>query len=128
MKWIGSIAPARGAIRKGHTAMKKLILLIVLFPSLSFAATASWDAVTDPELQGYRLYRAPGPCANPGAFATIETYGVVTTGAVTNPATNGTYCHRLTAFNAAGESPFSNMVEYKYVVVPPVAPQNLSVK
>lgn len=108
--------------------MRILVLLALLIPSVSFAATASWDAVSDPELQGYRLYRAPGTCANPGAFATVQTYGVVTSGAIQNPSANGTYCHRLTAFNAAGESPFSNTAEFKYVVVPPVAPQNLTVK
>lgn len=91
------------------------------------AATASWTAVSDPELQGYKLYRAPGTCATPGAFAAVQTYGLVTSGAIPNPATNGTYCHRLTAFNPAGESPFSNMTEFKYVVVPPAAPQGLTV-
>lgn len=108
--------------------MRILVLLALLLPSVSFAATASWDAVSDPELQGYRLYRAPGSCTNPGAFATVQTYGTVTSGAIPNPSANGTYCHRLTAFNAAGESPFSNTAEFKYVVNPPPAPANLSVK
>lgn len=107
--------------------MRTLLLVCLLgIPSLSFAATASWDVT--PDAEGYRLYRAPGTCATPGAFTTIQTYGLVTSGAVPNPAANGTYCHRLTAFNTVGESPFSNTVEFKYVVVPPVAPQNLSVK
>lgn len=105
-----------------------LALLAVLVPSISIAATASWDAVADPELQGYNLYRAPGACATPGAFAKVQSYGLVTSGAVPNPIANGTYCHKLTAFNAAGESIFSNAVELKYIVVPPSAPQNLSVK
>lgn len=108
----------------------RILLLVVLSLSISvsvWAATASWDAVVDPELQGYRLYRAPGVCANPGAFATLQTYGLVTSGAVPNPTVNGTYCHRLTAFNAAGESPFSNTVELKYVVNPPLAPRNFTV-
>lgn len=91
------------------------------------AATASWTAVSDPELQGYKLYRAPGACSNPGAFATIQTYGLVTSGPVPNPTANGIYCHRLTAFNAAGESPFSNTAELKYVTNPPLAPQGLTV-
>jgi hypothetical protein len=102
-------------------------LVVTLWASVSLAATASWDAVIDPDLQGYRLYRAPGTCATPGAFAAVNTYGVVTTGPVTNPAENGTYCHRLTAFNTAGESPFSNSVELKYVVNPPSAPTGLTV-
>lgn len=105
-----------------------LVLLALLLPSVSWATTASWEAVVDPDLQGYKLYRAPGTCDNPGAFAMVNTYGVVTTGTVANPATNGTYCHKMTAFNPAGESIFSNTVEYKYIVNPPPAPQNLSVK
>lgn len=103
------------------------MLLMLLWGSTAFAATASWDAVVDPELTGYRLYRAPGPCSNPGAFAIVNTYGVVTTGPVANPTVNGTYCHRLTAYNPAGESLFSNTVELKYVVNPPPAPRNFSV-
>ena len=104
------------------------LMLWCLMPSLGWATTASWDAVSDPELQGYKLYRAPGPCTNPGPFATVNIYGLVTSGPVTNPTTNGVYCHRLTAFNPAGESPFSNTVELKYVINPPLAPQNLTVK
>lgn len=105
-----------------------LVFVALGIPITSYAATASWDAVVDSELQGYNLYRAPGTCATPGAFAKVQTYGVVTSGAVPNPSTNGLYCHKMTAFNQAGESVFSNTVEFKYVVVPPAAPQNLSVK
>ena len=97
-------------------------------PSVGLAATASWDAVVDPDLQGYNLYRAPGTCATPGAFAKVQSYGLVATGPIPNPSANGTYCHKITAFNPAGESLFSNTVELKYVVVPPTAPQNLIVK
>lgn len=109
--------------------MKYLVIILLSFlPAMGWAATASWTTVVDPELQGYKLYRAPGTCTDPGAFAIVQTYGIVTSGVVPNPASNGTYCHRLTAFNPAGESPFSNTVEFKYVVNPPVAPQNLTVK
>lgn len=108
---------------------RSIILAVTLFvPTLGLAATASWDAVADPDLQGYNLYRAPGVCASPGAFAKVQTYGVVTSGAIPNPSANGDYCHRITAFNQAGESVFSNTAGFKYVVNPPVAPQNLSVK
>lgn len=104
-----------------------LLLVCVGVYSPGFAATATWDAV--PDAEGYKLYRAPGTCANPGAFATVNTYGLVTTGAITNPPANGTYCHKLTAFNSVGESPFSNTVEFKYTVTgPTAAPQNFGVK
>lgn len=94
--------------------------------SPSWAATATWTESADAD--GYRLYRAPGTCATPGAFAKVNTYGLVTTGPVANPTANGIYCHKITAFNPAGESLFSNTVEFKYVVNPPPAPANLSVK
>lgn len=105
-----------------------LVLILILGSLPAFAATATWDAVVDADLQGYNLYRAPGACATPGAFAKVQTYGTVTTGPIPNPSTNGTYCHKITAFNPAGESIFSNTAEFKYVVNPPVAPQNLAVK
>ena len=109
--------------------MKHLVLLLALLvPNVVFAATASWDPVVDPDLQGYNLYRALGTCATPGAFAKVSTYGLVTSGAVPNPTVNGSYCHKLTAFSAAGESVFSNTSEFKYVLFPPAAPQNFSVK
>lgn len=104
-----------------------LLWIGVMVASVAYGATASWEPVTDPSVKGYRLYRAPGACDNPGAFATVNTYGVVSTGPVAVPVTNGTYCHRLTAFNDAGESPFSNTVEFQYVVNPPPAPRGLSV-
>lgn len=110
--------------------MKSVMLAGVLLMASSpvWAATASWDAVVDPDLQGYKLYRAPGLCTNPGVFVAVQTYGVVTSGAIPNPTANGPYCYKLTAFSAAGESLFSNAVEYKSVVIPPAAPHNLSVK
>lgn len=110
-----------------HLGWCVVIIAALAVASPSWAATATWDAVADAE--GYKLYRALGTCANPGAFATVNTYGLVTTGAITNPPANGTYCHKLTAFNSVGESPFSNTVEFKYTVLPPTAaPQNLGVK
>lgn len=69
---------------KGDWKMRSLnrsVLVMALCLSLAativgignaFAATASWTAVSDPELQGYKLYRAPGTCAAPGAFATVQ--------------------------------------------------------
>lgn len=95
-----------------------LLVFLLLFPSISAAATASWDAVADSELQGYKLYRAPGSCDNHGYFEFVNLYGVTTSGPVTDPSDSGTYCHYLTAFNAGGESTISNLVEFVYTVVP----------
>lgn len=100
---------------------------VLLVASIGFAATASWIAVVGADVQGYNLYRAPGACAAPGEFIKVQSYGLVTTGSVPNPTTNGIYCHKLTAFNQAGESPFSNAVEFRYVVHPPRPPQNLTI-
>lgn len=103
-----------------------VIIAVLAAVSPSWAITATWTESADAD--GYRLYRAPGSCVTPGTFAIIETYGVVTTGIVPNPATNGTYCYKLTAYNFTGESPFSNTVQLRSVTNPPLAPQNFGVK
>ena len=98
-------------------AIVAFALTLFLWPSVGFAATASWRA--SPDAQGYKLYRAEGSCAAPGWFTYTAQYGQVTSGPIPDPTVGGPHCHFITASNDAGESPVSNYAEFSYTVTPP---------
>jgi hypothetical protein len=117
-------------LKFGRTLL--LILIAICAPALAEAATVnlSADPNSEPDWAGDNLYRATGPCANPGAFAKVANVPKTSAGAIVQFADtvtlDGTYCYAATALDTAGnESIFSNKVEVTVNVNPPSPPANL---
>ena len=88
------------------------ILLVILFLLISIQAQASaitfiWDANTEPDLVGYKLY-----CSRNSSppFTYTSSTNLTTIDTVQDLTTGGIYC-AVTAYNTAGlESSYSNIV------------------
>ena len=106
-----------------------IVVAITCWAVMASAATSSvtlaWDANTESDLAGYKLYRAP---AATGPWTLAQTVGKVTTTTVTGLA-DGTYFFVLTAFDnktpAPNESGHSNQVTFGADTTPPANPKNV---
>lgn len=117
----------QGVILIGLLMFWAMVWMCAVTSTHAAQVNLAWDANQETDLAGYRLYRAPGSCAIPGAFAKVQEFGKVTVG-VDMVEIEGDYCWALTAYDTSNsESMFSNKVG-KYVNVnPPTAPTGLHV-
>lgn len=94
-----------------------LLVLFVSAPALAGDVTLAWDANTEPDLAGYRIYFGPAS----RAYGAPIVIGTQTTYTITGlPA--GTYYFAVTAYNTAGlESGFSNEVSATITGTPTVS-------
>lgn len=103
--------------------MRTLILTILLL-ALAVCAhaadvTLKWDANTEADLAGYRVYQGSG--SNPTTFTRVQQ--VAATTATIKGLDNSSHSFVVTAYNTAGmESAYSNIVT---IPAAPVAPNGL---
>lgn len=103
------------------------VLLVVA--SLASAATTTvnlaWDANTEVDLAGYKLYQATQVSGVCGTFTVVQPTILkpATTTSVTG-LVDGAYCWKLTAYDTVNnESGFSNTVTFSSDTTPPAAPR-----
>ncbi|MGQ0666432.1 MAG: hypothetical protein ACT4O4_05300 [Nitrospiraceae bacterium] len=98
-------------------------VLVVLWSSLALAATLTWNANTESDLAGYRIYQCSQPsCGKTSATATLlATLGKVTSLDIGTPAVVQYYV--ITAYDFTNnESGESNIAVYTPASAPPTPP------
>lgn len=112
--------------------MKTLLLILLLWPTLAFAGTSNvtfeWDANSEPDLAGYRLYQSTTPgvysYGQGNEVADISAGTMVTT----INSTDGTFYWVLTAYDNEGlESGPSNEVTAFLDATGPDAPSGFTI-
>ena len=105
--------------------MKALLLTICLL-ALAFTAdaadvTLTWDANTESDLAGYRVYQGSG--TDPTTFTRVQEITAPTTSATIKGLDNTSHSFAVTAYTTAGlESSYSNIVT---IPASPLAPAGL---
>jgi Fibronectin type III domain len=82
------------------------VTLKVQPPPSAGTVTLAWDAVTDPSLDGYKVYVG----TQSGVYERTISAGSVTSYTVAGLTTRTTYYFAVTAYNSAGESSPSNEI------------------
>ena len=105
--------------------MRALLLTICLL-ALAFTAHATdvvltWDANTESDLAGYRVYQGSGSI--PATFTKVQEITAPTTSATIKGLDSASHSFAVTAYNTAGlESAYSNIAT---IPATPVAPAGL---
>ena len=105
-------------MKSGNNIMKKLLILIILIllPLVVFAFdfNVQWNAITEPDIAGYRIYKAAIISVDrSGPFALLAEVEMTTTQYTDIVQTNESWVYHITAFDTANlESSISNVVWY----------------
>lgn len=112
-------------------------VMFFVIPALGWAADATliWNANTESDLAGYKVYFAQMNCNAQGPLAPLSVNGSpVVLGKVTTykhvglPIIDGTLCWELTAYDTSGNESLRSVRVSKAVnQVPPAAPNGLDV-
>ncbi len=105
--------------------IKTIAAVLVLWSSAAWGAALTWNANSEPELAGYRVYQCSRqPCTRmSGTASPLATLGSVTSFNIGTPTVTRYYF--ITAYDSANnESSSSNLAVFTPTGPPPPAPQS----
>lgn len=110
---------------------KKFLVVAAILATAASAQAATttvnlaWDANTETDLAGYKLYQSAGPT---GTKTLVQTILKPTVTAAVTGLVDGNWCWVVTAYDGVGnESGYSNQVCLQADTVAPAAPKALRV-
>src|SRR5262245_19113968 len=123
---LGGGGPAAGKNAQGGSHMtwvSAIIGVLVLWSSTASAATLAWNANSEPDLAGYRIYQCSLVPCGPGSGhqSILATVGQVTSFNIGTPTVTQYYF--VTAYDSANnESYGSNLITYTPPAASPTLP------